>query len=292
MQWAKSQAATDQQPARNSAGDKPASAAVSAAADFAFDAPFREVAFEVQRGDAKPLTLWHRLAKPTREQMAVHQSGQVTDIITEGKMQRIAPNTSGADERLWAACVRAVKGYDSGDGLIDWRELAADDPVKAMIPPPHRRAAIDALYQGECEVLDEAEPLVLETPAAFPLQVAPLYLRLRIGPRLSPAAFVDFACTQASEEASRKFTRDRARAMMIGGSRQGRMQSQLSYAAFTEYLKQIVVSVSGATVGGKAFADVAHEPRARSLWLDAIDPLWAIEIVNCYQRAFEVSLQD
>lgn len=241
----------------------------------------------------EPLFVFHRLNRPTAAQMVEHQNAQTSETVAaggSGNAQQINTASTKGDELLWQGISAAVKGYDFEDGKSweVWRIL--DDDSRALIPPQHRIMAINAYYQGECSLVGEEQPD--DGQRRFRVGSPTLHFILKIGNPDKPDYEVDFYLKRSEETARKKFEREKSKLIIVGSGRAARTQSKLYYKAFSEYLATIIENIERATVNGQVFSAIKSDPKKRAAWLAAIDPLWALEVVNAYNKAHAASLSD
>src|SRR5262252_9925236 len=115
---------------------------------YPFDADFTEVLFNARPNAENPNLVYHRLRKPTLEELNERESQIKYELVEiNSREDEIQTDDEIANARLWDKICVAVKGYK---GIDEWRELSPEE--KAAMRPGHKTMAIRAMYAGSCEI--------------------------------------------------------------------------------------------------------------------------------------------
>lgn len=243
---------------------------------YAFDAEYIDVPIEVKLSAERSQILYHRLRRPTLQQLMDRESQVIykaTDIST--REQEIESSEEAANARLWEKIVLKVKGYR---GANDWVELT--DEEKAQMRPGHKTAAIQALYAGSCEIeaAEEGIPIGAETWTVIQ----------KIGLTYDAPDFViRHILNEPTEEQRLKFKQKASSTLNLKGAQKPQVRVQTRIKPHAELYDTLIQDVTGATVNG-----VEMGGSSRKDFLGSIDAIWKRLIIQTLMSALEAQISD
>jgi|SRR5262245_7787437 len=241
---------------------------------YPFDADHFEVAFNAQPSADNPRLVYHRLRKPTFEELN-DREGQIKYEMVElsSHKDEIQADDETANVRLWDKIIVSVKGYR---GAGDWRELT--DEEKAQMRPVHKTVAIRAMYAGSCEIEGDRDYVPIE-PEIWTV-------RQKIGTKEDRPDYVVRHTLREPTEAERVKFRP-STTSYIKGARKMRVQIATRLKPYVELYDALIEGVEGATVGDRPFGELN-----RAQFLAAIDPMWKRQVIDCLTSALGAQLSD
>jgi hypothetical protein len=243
---------------------------------YPFDLEFIAVSFNARPNSETPKIVWHKLRKPTLQQLKDRESQVKNELITvSSREDEDRTDETVANANLWRKLIVTVKGYK---GAPDWRELS--DAEKDGMKPGHKSRAIAQMYMGACLVEageDDDVSIGAETWT----------IRQEIGARREPDFIVRHSLREPSQGELEKFKGSAARMSYVRGSKKPHRKFNTNLQSYCDLYDAILLSIDGATVDGKTFS-----PETRKAFLLQIDPIWKKKIIETLMDTLEGQSSD
>lgn len=243
---------------------------------YPFDLEFIEVPFNARPNAEKPKTVWHKLRKPTLQQLKDRESQIKSELVSiSSREDEDRSDDRAANANLWRKLIVAVKGYRSA---TDWRELS--DAEKDEMKPGHKARAIEQMYTAAfvVEVGDDDEVCIgAET----------WVIRQEVGAGREPDFVIRHSLREPTASEWDKFKGTAQRTSYIRGSKRLRRKFNASLQSYCEIYDAILLSVDGGTVGGHVFS-----AGARKAFLFHVDPIWKRKIIETLINTLEGQSSD
>lgn len=243
---------------------------------YPLDLEFVSVSFNARPNSEKPKIVWHKLRKPTLDQLNKRESqirNELVNISSSEDEDRTDETVANAN--LWRALIVSVKGYRDA---ADWRELS--DAEKDEMKPGHKSRAIAQMYVGACFVEaseDDEVSIGAET----------WVIRQEIGAGREPDFVVRHSLREPTQGEWEKFKGTAARMSYVRGAKRPRRKFSTSLKSFCDLYDATLLSIDGATVGDKAFS-----PETRKAFLSQVDPIWKRKIIETLINTLEGQSSD
>ncbi len=247
---------------------------MSETALYPFDADSFEVAFNARPTAENPTIVYHRLRKPTLQEL-IERESQITYELIElnSREDEIKSDDETANARLWDKIVLQVKGYR---GFDEWREIT--DEEKAQMKPGHKVTAIRALYAGSCSIEGDEDGVSIGADVWT--------IRQEIGAGNEPDFIVRHTLREPTEAERVKFKRSNSSTSYVKGAKKSQVRVRTNLKAYCELYDALIENVTGATV-----TDEYWSQRSRD-FLSAIDPIWKRQVIQTLMSALEAQLSD
>ncbi|HEX5081674.1 MAG TPA: hypothetical protein VFY40_06500 [Blastocatellia bacterium] len=235
---------------------------------YPFDAEFIAVPFNARPDAPKPKIVYHKLRKPTLQQLKDREAQSKTELVSlnDREDEENADNWT-ATINLWERLIEGVKGYQGG---TDWRELTAQE--KAEMKPDHKYRAVVQMYAGSVMVEYGDED------ADVPIGAETWTIRHEIGAGKEPDFVVRHTLREPNEAEREKFKSARRISYVRGKHTRTRINTNLQ--AYCDLYDALVLSIEGATVGGAPLTTAN-----RKAFLAQIDAPWKRKIVEVLMNA-------
>lgn len=246
-------------------------------APFAFDDDTVEVCFNATPKSEKENVVWHRLRRPTLEELLAREQQASTEMIEVNKREaEYISDDDPANIWLWEKVALAVKGYKE---FPDWTNLTPE--LKEKIWGGQKSLAIDAVYKTFCQVEDIDEGIALTGQEWV--------VRQSIGTnRDKPDYVVRYTLRQPTEAERREYRRTMGSTMVLKGKRKAHYKMGSNLKAYVKLFDALVIVVNGGTVQGQAFLGSQN----RSAFLAAIDPIFKQQVILTLMTSLDGELRD
>lgn len=222
------------------------------------------VSFNARPNAETPKIVWHKLKKPTLEQLNERESQIKSELVNISSSEdEDRTDETVANANLWRKLIVAVKGYRSA---ADWRELS--DAEKDAMKPGHKSRAITQMYMGACLVESSEDDEVSIGAETW-------VIRQEIGAGREPDFVVRHSLREPTQSEWEKFKGTAARMSYVRGSKRPRRKFRTSLKSHCELYDSTMLSIDGATVGGKAFS-----PETCKAFLSQMDPIWKRKVIE------------
>jgi len=243
---------------------------------YPFDLEFIAVSFNARPKSETPKIVWHKLRKPTLQQLKDRESQIKSELVSiSSREDEDRSDDSAANANLWRKLIVAVKGYR---GAADWRELT--EAEKEEMKPGHKSRAIAQMYMGSC-LVDAAEDDEVGIGAET------WVIRQEIGAGREPDFVVRHSLREPTKAEWEKFNGAALRVSHVRGAKRPRRKINTSLQTYCDLYDAILLSIDSGTVGGKAFT-----PETRKAFLAQIDPTWKREIIATLMATLEGQSSD
>ncbi|HEY6401144.1 MAG TPA: hypothetical protein VI479_07030 [Blastocatellia bacterium] len=242
---------------------------------FEFDEDIHEISFAATTRKGETRTVHHRLRKPTLEELNERESQiKYETIKINPKEIEVRNDQRTADANLWGKIVQAVKGYKDAD---DWRELS--DEEKSKFNGSHKSQAIQGLYAGQSKIEGDGDYV--------PIGPVEWTVRQEIGPNEEPDFVVRHILREPTEDERLRYNRIASSTRYVTGAKKEQAQVRTNLKAHIEVYNALIQNIKGATVAGMEF-----EISDRKQFLDAIDPIWKRDVIQCLMTNLEAQISD
>lgn len=252
---------------------------------YRFDDGAIPVTLNVRPGADKPAHVTHQLRKPTLNELIARSESAVFERIAVNKREdEWQSSEEAANVKLWNKIILQVQGYDFGDGQsIDaFRTLTNEQ--KEQMKASHKVAAVRGLYRSDCSI-DYGE--LEEAPVMFGAQE--WRVKQEIGAPGDHHAVIH-TLREPTETERLKFDRNALKRLDIRGARKAHSRTWTNITAHIEMYDALIIDVQGATVGSYEMNDSRAVERKR--WIEQIDPMFKVQVVQVLMAAIEAELQD
>lgn len=243
---------------------------------YPFDLAFIAVSFNARPNTETPKMVWHKLRKPTLQQLKERESqikSELVSISSHEDEDRSDDTTANAN--LWRKLIVAVKGYR---GAAEWRDIS--DAEREEMKPGHKVRAIRQMYAGDCLIEaneDDEVSIGAET----------WVIRQDIGANREPDFVIRHSLREPTQPEWEKFKGTAQRSSYIRGAKRLRRKFNTSLQSYCELYDAVLLSIEGATVDGKIFS-----PETRKAFLLQIDPIWKRKIIETFVDTLEGQSSD
>jgi hypothetical protein len=240
---------------------------------YPFDADFIEVAFNARPNSESPLIVYHKLRKPTLQEL-IEREGLISYEIVElnSREEELKADEDTANARLWDKIILQVKGYR---GAEDWRDLSEEE--KAAMRPGHKSTAIRAMYAANCEIEGDEDGVSISADTWT--------VRQEIGVGNEPDYVVRHTLREPTEAERAKYKRSASSTSYIKGAKKARVMVRTNLRAYIELYDALIQVIEGGTFGGDVGAYL-------ELFKPAIDPIWKRLVIHTLMSTLEAQLSD
>lgn len=243
---------------------------------YPFDLEFIAVSFNARPNTETPKTVWHKLKKPTLQQLKQHEGQIKSELIgVSSREDEERVDDSIANTNLWHRLILSVRGYR---GAADWRTLS--DAEKDEMKPGHKSRAIRQMYACVCLVEaneDDDVSIGAET----------WVIRQEIGAGREPDFVVFHSLREPDKREWEKFKGTARRVSYVRGAKQTRTKINTSLQAYCDLYDSILLSIDGGTVRGQPFS-----AENRKGFLAEVDPIWKRKIIETLMDTLEGQSSD
>jgi hypothetical protein len=242
---------------------------------FEFDEQIHEVSFPATTLKGGKKTVFHRLRKPSLEELN-NREGQIKHetIKINARETEIKTDQRAADAWLWGRIVQAVKCYGRGD---DWQELSEDE--KGEFNSSHKSDAIAFLYSGKSEIDGEDDYV--------PIGPADWTVKQEIGANAQPDFIVRHILRVPTAEERLRYSQTAFSKRYLPGAKREQSNLRGNLKAHIELYDALIQRIEGGTVAGQVLS-----ASNRREFLAAIDPIWKRDIVQTLIAALEAQMPD
>jgi hypothetical protein len=243
---------------------------------YPFDLEFIDVSFNARPNSETPKIVWHKLRKPTLQQLKERESQIKSELVTvSSREDEDRSDETVANANLWRKLIVAVKGYK---GAADWRELS--DAEKDEMKPGHKSRAINQMYIGAF-VVESGEDDEVSIGAETWI------IRHEIGANREPDFVIRHSLREPTQGEWEKFKGAAARMSYVRGAKKPRRKFNTNLQSYCDLYDAVLLSVDGGTVGRQPFS-----PETRKAFLAQIDPIWKRKIVETFIDTLEGQSSD
>lgn len=243
---------------------------------YAFDED-SEVPINARPNSETPLIVYHKLRKPTLQELTERESQIVYEMIEiNSREEEMKTDDDVANGKLWDKIILQVRGYRGAD---DWRELT--DEEKAAMRPGHKSTAIRAMYAGTCEVEGDEDGVSIG-PDTWTVKQE---IGLTKG---DPDYIVRHILREPTEAERSKYKRSASSTSYIKGAKKARVMVRTNLRAYVELYDALMVVVDHGTVAGQAYLGAEN----RAQFLAAIDPIWKRQVIQTLMSSLEAQISD
>ena len=192
-----------------------------------------------ERGHTYTLTI----APITKKQWLDYFAGVLSTSEQVGSKQIESFDANGAKLALMNKALQGAEGYRVASGGItdapNWREL---------IPAAHRLAVCNALMEVAHSEADDEDAILL---GAETVKLEALWSAEEGANGVAKVSGLKHTFSTPTVEQQRRYSRDRSRSQVIGGSRNGKTRWLGAQSTLAEIYDELIQSVEGYTVDGK-----------------------------------------
>ena len=243
---------------------------------YPFDPPYIDVSFNAKPGADEPVLVWHRMRKPTAEEI-LNATRQVKIAFREinSREEEIAVDDEAANCGLWDQIIQSVKGYR---GMDEWTTLTDDQ--KATMRAPHKIAAIRSMNVATYRVLNEGDGVGLGGDTWEIEQI--------IGRDVEAPDFLIIHTLREPTESERsQFRRRASRTSIVKGMKRQETKVSTDLGAYIALYDALVQRVDGGTVDERGW-DKSERPQ----FISAIDPNMKRGVIQKLMESIEAALSD
>lgn len=242
---------------------------------FAFDEEFTEVRFNATPKADKPNYIWHRLRRPSFNELAEWDKASTWEVIDQNQREsEVFTENEAGHIKLWNTIIDAVKGYT--ECPADW--ISPTEQHKEKIWPGQKVAAINAKYASSCVVED------LENGISLTEQEWIVRQSIGLDPE-NPDFTVRYTIRQPNEAERREFRKSASSTTQLKGRKKAHYRMASNLKAYVKLFDALVVGIEGGTVAGKQWDGDRR-------FLAGIDPMFKRSVIVNFMNSLDAELQD
>lgn len=243
---------------------------------YAFDAEYFDVPINVLPNAENPQIVYHRLRKPTLQELNEREDRIVYKLIgASSREEEIVSSEEVANARLWDAIILKVKGYRDAP---DWHELTEEE--KTAMRSGHKSTAIRTLYAGTAEIEGAEDGITIGADHWT--------IRHEIGlSRDNPDFIVKHILREPTEAERLKYNQTSTRTTILKGAKRPQRQVQTKLKPPADLYDVLIEDVQGGTVNGGEF----HNGNRKD-FLAAVDPVWKRLVILILMNTLEAQISD
>lgn len=243
---------------------------------YAFDAEYFEVPINVLPNADTPQIVYHRLRKPTLQELNEREDRIVYKLVgASSREEEIVSSEETANVRLWDAIILKVMGYRDAK---DWRELTEEE--KTAMRAGHKSTAIRTLYAGYCEIEGAEDGITIGADTWT--------IKHEIGlSRDNPDFVVKHILREPTEAERLKYNQTSTRTIVVKGAKRPQRHLQTKLKPPADLYDALVEDIQGATVNGSEYRD-----GNRKDFLAAVDPIWKRLVILILMNTLEAQISD
>lgn len=247
---------------------------------YEFDAEYTDVPIVAKPGGDNPTIVYHRLKKPTLQQLLERESRISYEMVeVNSREEEIRADDEAANVLFWDGIIMAVMGYKNAP---EWRELT--DGEKAGMRPGHKTTAIRALYASTCEIEGDEDGVSIG-PDTWTV-------RQEIGlSKDSPDYVVRHILREPTEAERGKFKRAASSTSYIKGAKKQQVRVRTNLRAYIELYDALLQEVQGGMCINKPWGEMSSAD-LQKLFIGQIDPIWKRQVIQCLTATLEAQMSD